>query len=391
MEFTPTQQRLWPSSLAAEYENISRETDPEFRDLALLCFAGHLEGSGQREDARDLYRDLAQSSFIQVRRNSQQKLDISLPVFGQRVERWMERGSQALADPKVFLSLAVGGLLLRVGAAQFGALALDAAASLQSAWRGFSPFVPRFASIAGLGLLAACRSRSGSGFTGVSDWRRHESIEINGDDSIGQVLYIRQAHDFPGLSARDTKEITDYQWHILQELETERPLHVFLESFTEDYPPRSKFQPRPALLELIRSVFPIGVPRDLDSQQRKTLLEEGAGLVYAAIHDDVSVHKTWTLKEAVENYRSLFEGTGRQALAPELAMRELHWIVPLEKNEPQVFAARESMATREIMDFLKQKPGAKAVLIFGAAHDFSDDFKKLEKPPGLRTVVWGPN
>ncbi len=379
------------TALNAEYQSLLRETDPELRDRGLLGFAHRLESAGFGETARSLYIKLSDSTTPSVQRRSRQHLLGREAPWGLRAEHWLADGARSLADPKLWLPMAAGGVFLRIGASRLGPWALSAASQLQRGLSGLAPLPRRFALSTSLGLLTACSSRPEESRQGVAQWVRREKLEINGNDSVGRVLYIRQLHDFPGLTSQETREVVDYQLHILDELERERPNHVFLESLTEDYPPRSKFQPRPAPFQLIRNVFPAGVPRELSMSQRKLLLEEGAGMIYAALRDEVFLHKTWTREEAEENYRRLVQGTGREALAPDEAVKDLGWIIQLEKNVPEVFAARETMAVREVLNLLEKDPGAKAALIFGAAHEFADDFKKQTKVPTLRSVVWGPH
>ncbi|KAB2842412.1 hypothetical protein F9K50_02085 [bacterium] len=379
------------TALNAEYENLLRETDPELRDRGLLTFAHRLESAGLGETARSLYLKLGDSTTPSIQRRARQHLMGREAPWGLRAERWLEDGARSLADPSLWIPLAAGGIFLRIGASRLGHWALSATSRMQRAWSGLAPLTRRLALPAAAGLLTACRSRPEESLRGVAQWVRREKLEINGNDSAGRVLYIRQIHDFPGLTSQETREIADYQRHILEELEREKPNHVFLESLTEDYPPRSKFHPRPGPFQLIRNVFPAGVPRELSMRQRKLLLEEGAGMIYAALRDEVFLHKTWTREEAEENYRRLVRGTGREALDPDEAVKDLGWIIQLEKNVPEVFDARETMAVREVRNLLEKDPRAKAALIFGAAHEFADDFKKQAKVPTLRSVVWEPH
>jgi len=378
----------WKPSLNAEYESLQRETDPEFRDLGLLAFARRLTEAGQSEDALSLYQSLSDSDVPRVRKDSRESLGLSPLPFGRRFERWLEGSARVLGDPKIFLSLAVGSELLWGSRLFGGRLAFATASDLSLAWGRIAAIAPKTLGFASLGLLAACSSKVSREVKSVRGLARHESLALFGDRSVGELVYIRQVHHALGLDADMTREIAEYQTQIFRELESGKYQHVFLESYTEDHAPRSKFRPRPANLELIRSVFPSGFPKELNAGQRKVLFEEGGGLVYAALHDEVSVHKTWTPEEGQENYEKLFQGTGRGGLAPEEAIKNLDWIVQLEKNIPHVFSDREAMATREVMEFLSKHPGERAVLIFGAAHEFEDDFGRLEHPPILRTIEW---
>ncbi|MDL1872533.1 hypothetical protein FBR05_10030 [Deltaproteobacteria bacterium PRO3] len=378
------------TALNAEYQSLLRETDPELRDRGLLGFAHRLESAGFGETARSLYIKLGDSTTPSVQSRARQHLSGREAPWGLRAERWLADGARSLADPKLWLPMAAGGVFLRIGASRLGHWALSAAFRMQRGWSGLVPLTRRAVLPAAAGLLTACRSRSEEHFRGVAQWVRREKLEINGNDSAGRVLYIRQMHDFPGLTSQEAREVADYQRHILNELEREKPNHIFLESLAEDYPPRSKFHPRPGPFQLIRNVFPSGIPRELNASQQKLLLEAGAGMIYAALRDEVFLHKTWTEEEAEENYRRLYKGTGREALAPEEAVKDYGWIIQLEKNVPEVFDARETMAVREVMHLLEKERGAKAALIFGAAHEFADDFKKQAKVPTLRSVVWEP-
>ncbi len=392
MDISPARVAFWPRALGAEYEDLSKETDPELLGQGLLRFAYRLETAGYPEDVYLLYDHIEKSSLptaVVSRAHGDLQALRGKGEFGVRFEHSLLHFNHWLAKPQVFVGIAVGQQFLQMGMARSLSVVNRVAG-----WIGY-PFFKIFGPYLGppveaftlrLGInwyLQPSQNQERKG-----PLRRFESLEVPGSPRIGEVILLRQMHNFPGLEVDTYREIKSQQWQILRELERLQVKDVFVESQTQDVTPRSRFLERPAPLQLLRNVFPEGLPDQPDADQEDCLLEYGAAEIYAALHDDVTLHKTWTPEEAEANWYAMFAGTGRGLWEHDLKLRDFGAFVEMEKNRPLVFEAREALATREIWQFLRANPGKRVALIFGKAHQFADNFQEPDFRPVVRSIEW---
>jgi hypothetical protein len=222
--------------------------------------------------------------------------------------------------------------------------------------------------------------------------QREIRIDLNGNQALGSILFIHDLHRGVSLEENDfewPKTIDPRKLHILiglyqakvyELLEHLRPKHIFMEGLAEDLPPSSYDQKVKFMREMIEKLEQQGV--DLSNKENALIILAlfGAGLVYSLKHKDVFLHKTKTkaeeeqkdkiLKEYIQKYKTF-----------ERAMKE-----PFFKNF--VENVRENWVTQKVIDFLRRNPGEKVVLIYGGAHNFCDDFIRLQFTPYLASIRW---
>jgi hypothetical protein len=216
-------------------------------------------------------------------------------------------------------------------------------------------------------------------------------LDLDGDPEVGEIMFIRQSHlPDPDLSTESITEsklmdIGLYQAEIFYLLEDLQPKHLFLEGLPVDFPPSMHNQ---LILEVqkgykdFRGMFVEG--ESPEERKRKSLIllsMLGAGLTYALNHADVFLHKTHTEEENLwlENQRQKHLEKYRGDSNTQLQDTSF-WEIILNK--------RETWVTRELTHFLRDHPGEKAVLIYGALHNFCDDFIREGLKPYILSVWW---
>ncbi|MCC6272995.1 MAG: hypothetical protein IT572_05970 [Deltaproteobacteria bacterium] len=104
-------------SYRAEWESLSRESDPELRTEGLYSLALRLEGAGGDEAARDIYRQIMETDTSAGRRGRiRERLDLLSGggSFGPRSEFLLRRLTQGAADPAAVFAMGAAGALFRV-------------------------------------------------------------------------------------------------------------------------------------------------------------------------------------------------------------------------------------------------------------------------------------
>lgn len=171
------------------------------------------------------------------------------------------------------------------------------------------------------------------------------------------------------------KPVGECQTWILRTLEQEQAQHLFAESQVRE----SAVQPdgriwireRDAQYVVAARMGPL-----LETFGARALIHYGAALVYTAMHPGVVMHpvisaaqyRDWTLQydQAVQQLRA---GT---------------WTVAqFAQAEAQISLIPEAPLQHSVETFLAEQPGATVHVIFGALHDFSDNFAYAELHPTL--------
>jgi len=195
-------------------------------------------------------------------------------------------------------------------------------------------------------------------------------VEMEGDPSLGTVFFLRNYHT-PGFGMMRQDDRQDYQlfiiasqWKTLQLLEQLGAKDVFYERVSktttgEDFLNQLRGNPRmsPVLpvidaLKVEHSDYPpygIGLLN----------VDLGAPYTYAIRNPEVRLQPVFTPEEHKETLRMRVADGSQNTLD------------------------REAWATREISQFLKANPGKSVVLVFGAAHNFCDNFAQQNFKPRM--------
>lgn len=181
------------------------------------------------------------------------------------------------------------------------------------------------------------------------------SILVPGDHRVGVVLYIAQNHD---------KVDLQYQYEILKLLIKLGYKHVFSEGAMKEQPPELVSQNLPAEVRaqfaaLFSETNLLEQPNPV--QMNILLKAKQAGAVYCVMKEGVFIHTP----ESYEVRTKMAE------------VEKTDW----DQFLKLAYLTREDVATSKIMNFLKAHPGETAILIFGAGHDFQDNFANSEKKP----------
>lgn len=247
------------------------------------------------------------------------------------------------------------------------------------------------------------RSASGSGniirpgqSTGISDL----TVELRGNSKVGTVIHLRQRHWLPGLeiTEKNTDEflrVVNNQHQIWRELETRGIKHVFIEGIASD--DKVSIAMRDPIgkkaIEVIRSIFPNGLPATLNPEQKLFLGKIGAGRVYTYLHPDVTMHKLLTPKEGKElealgdkECKQQVEDIKKRVMSTSMTDDQIKAEIDRQFKDSRSVNLHDKYAAREVMAFLKNNPGRVVALIYGAGHDFSNDFAAIPDHPWLLSV-----
>lgn len=102
--------------------------------------------------------------------------------------------------------------------------------------------------------------------------------------------------------------------------------------------------------------------------QLLALQQYGATRVYYYLSDDVTIHKTLPSKEVSDDVDTQTENGTYIGF--------------------NIMTRREKLAMTEISKFKTSHPGMNCVLIFGAMHEFEDDFMEQNLQGRLVEVTW---
>jgi hypothetical protein len=213
------------------------------------------------------------------------------------------------------------------------------------------------------------------------------AIDLPGDPRLGKLLFIRQIHSAPIFYVNYAEEILElnlqaghYQEQVYSALLHLKPSHIFLEGNSKDEPPGDRRGLKSELAATFEKNKNLPWPSEIDwdGPEGRTLYLGmfGAGLVYTLNHPHVFLHKTST----PELNRRLME---------VIRLQDQRIISDSEFNDFAI-ETREAVAVEEMVRFFKANPGMGAILIYGSAHRFCDDFLKMQFPLKM-TSTWFPN
>jgi len=213
------------------------------------------------------------------------------------------------------------------------------------------------------------------------DKNRYEKVEVRGNPNKGEVVYFRQIHETGKSVPRVDVTVGMCQYQIWEELQAGKFKHVFVEGFPEDMEPGD---PRRTGEEgwslMVKVMFPEGMPKTPSLPQLFALAKLGAPFIYAYFNPDVTLHRTQYKNEDTSQRDDLL--AAEFEAHPDMDPKHFDFSNLIHKFD----AARETSAAREIMNYLKDNPGAKVVLVYGARHQFNDDFEKEKTPPVVVSV-----
>jgi len=229
--------------------------------------------------------------------------------------------------------------------------------------------------------VSSPKAKNSSGWKIETKGIRKVKVELEGDPKLGTVLFIRQVHLPPNF-----KEdldflvlIGNYQLEILRLLEQLRPQHVFTEDSDYTFSPEDLHHGDYRINDFdlkrrlqMRKLFGRRIPRDPDPRLLMGTAVARAQLVYAMRHEDVYLRRAAAPEEA-----HLWDDCRR--LGPEASDSEFSEVC---------LYRRERVMVREISEFLRKHPGERVALVYGAAHNFADDFKKAGFQPRIISVWW---
>jgi hypothetical protein len=214
----------------------------------------------------------------------------------------------------------------------------------------------------------------------LDEIRFRERVELEGTPKVGRVTHYRQVH----VSSFERQEpafewaVARYQFEILKSFERERFLHVFAEGQTQGVGPGEFARLDPEAVGDARRVFRRIDERPTDEQLNFLFSAvAGAGTVYALLHDDVTLHPGED-PETMERIKAIAKRYDNRVGVAAADAEFARLIRPV----------REEFLTRQVMSFLREHPGERCAILYGASHEFSDDFGAQGAPPALRSVWW---
>lgn len=206
---------------------------------------------------------------------------------------------------------------------------------------------------------------------------RRIRVDLEGDPEIGTLIFIRQSHlelRFKGGRDDDTDHLIEtlfYQAEIYDLLSELKPKHLFSEGLSRDFPPSQREELQQYFNELNKPWQKhLAKFKDERVKQRFLLTVNGADRYYAAnTEEDIFLHKVQTQEQSEQHKKIKID---------EADMSFWKFIIN----------TREEWATREIINFFRDNPGETAVLVFGGAHSFCDDFIRAGFRPHIISVWW---
>ena len=220
----------------------------------------------------------------------------------------------------------------------------------------------------------------------------NRETQVAGEARTGTVLWLGQQHALPegleGLMPQDPLQRMRYiegtqrnQFAVLQTLEHEGIAHVFMEGFSVEEIPEAVRDARGPNGEPLRDLFRQipGSFEELNLEQRLALFNYGADQIYLMRHHNVQLHGV-----AVPNHRQENMAHMRILIARHQGGEDI--TADLEAFDE----SRETYAVAQLMDFFQSRPGETVALVYGADHDFADNFASVESPPRLIAYTWEP-
>lgn len=210
---------------------------------------------------------------------------------------------------------------------------------------------------------------------------------IAGEPKVGEVFCLRQIHKSNLGWELEKSYVTTLQsqYEIFLALKALKPDAIVTECGWKTFSAGKVRQDRKAM-EVISKYLPQGWYRDIEhaqdltEQQKNILYNLGAGMVYLStcalegtdvLLEGVEEAKIAEASEAVKSSPEVQEWIKKSARQEGASM-----LLPAE-NMPDVLLQWEKIHADTVENFLKGHPGARVVLIFGAAHRFERHFKNL--------------
>lgn len=199
-------------------------------------------------------------------------------------------------------------------------------------------------------------------------------VDLEGDPSVGTIFFLRNYHT-PGMEVMhsDDPRLVDYrmfivasQWEALQLLEQLGAKNVFYERVSisttgPEYTEELRSQD-PRILPIVDTLRSAG--REMPDYGLGIFnVDIGAPYSYALRNPEVHLHPVFTPEEQLQSIGIMKSGD--------------------EKARNKDFFDREAWATRNIMKYLQAHPGESIVVVFGAIHNFCDDFIKADFKPRI--------
>lgn len=179
---------------------------------------------------------------------------------------------------------------------------------------------------------------------------------INGNSKVGQVDYIRQAHQHSGVEGDLKRSIAFYQLEIFKYLEQQRYQTIFTENPHID----EDGYLLTASLDVQR-YFGNGINlNNPTNEQLETLYKYGADVVYSIINKSTRLMRTQNTL--------LLQGSMLASAVSRAMGSKMHDRATLE--------ARERYTARLVREHLDSNPGETVALVYGANHNFGFDFKR---------------
>lgn len=214
--------------------------------------------------------------------------------------------------------------------------------------------------------------------------------DLAGDPALGHVLFVRDFHAPPGFSEmtpRAQGPVWRYQWSLLGLFERLRPRHIFVEELARSGGTQ-------LVLERLAEAGPIeaSLPNIQELRSVASAFETrpspalsyfagavGADSLHALRYvNEVTLHRTLSPEEALQSQRGLQNSTD--------CLRDAGVENCSQVFEENSLRDREAWASREVIQYLRQNPGASVVLVFGGRHQFCDNFVRENFRPRMTTL-----
>lgn len=170
----------------------------------------------------------------------------------------------------------------------------------------------------------------------------------------GNITYIKQLHARDGQNKILRVLVGVYQYKVLQYLVKHEVKNIFVEGFTENVLPDHYLRDNSAVQQSIKDLFPEGWEKvKTPSQEQAFKLADpkfGAAVIYAYLHDDVSLFLTITKSED-EIIKFHFTEKGAEGAIKHIV------------------GVRDKLAMREVKRRFKDGAIDNAAIIFGALHE----------------------
>ncbi len=246
---------------------------------------------------------------------------------------------------------------------------------------------------------------------------------IEGDPEIGTVVNIRQLHSEKNEIYDSRKqEVIDYQTRIFVDLLYAKPGAVMAESMhyrkstpylegecrikktgegidcyvdmlMDDYSEEE--------LAVFKRVKQAGTPEILNYEETQRLNEilyiHGAAIIYRMIHrsDNIDFLASDSY-EAIHAYSSANKEAYGVARSLKIAMRKYPQSIDNRRKQlddawekvKRANAVRESEVMENVMIYLRKKPGSTVYVIYGAIHNFCNDFNELKETPRVQEIYY---